>query len=478
MSQYLTTIGLEIHLQLSTNSKAFCGCLNEFGKEPNTSVCPVCLGLPGSLPVLNEAYLHSAIKVALALSSKVADKMKFDRKNYFYPDLPKNYQISQYDMPLALGGHVDISVDERIKRIGITRVHMEEDAGKLVHDEKASSSYVDLNRTGTPLLEIVSEPDLSSPEEAYQYLKRLKTILEYLDVSDCNMQEGSLRCDANISLRPGSQKELGTKVELKNMNSFKGVRDALLYEEKRQEKALLSGEKIVQQTRLWNEQKQISESMRTKEQAHDYRYFPDPDLLPFTIDKLLVKEIASTLPEAASKKQERFVKDFCLSDYDAGIIVSDKQIADYFESCITLYNNPKAIVNWITGDTLKYVNANSIEFKDIKMTPELLVGLLELIDSGKISGKIAKDIIEDILKTGKSAKDIVKEKGMSQISDESAISKIADEVISENERVVADYIAGKTNAIGFLVGQLMQKTKGKANPQIANDILKRKIEEK
>ena len=478
MSQYLTTIGLEIHLQISTNSKAFCGCLNEFGNPPNTSVCPVCLGLPGSLPVLNEAYLHSAIKVALALDSKVADNMKFDRKNYFYPDLPKNYQISQYDMPLALGGHVDISVDDKIKRIGITRVHMEEDAGKLIHDEKVPSSYVDFNRTGTPLLEIVSEPDLSSPEEAYQYLVTLKAILEYLDVSDCNMQEGSLRCDANISLRPGSQKALGRKVELKNMNSFKGVRDALLYEEIRQEKALLSGEVIVQQTRLWNEQKQVSEPMRTKEQAHDYRYFPDPDLLPFTIDKSLVKKIEATLPETASKKCKRFVKEYGLSDYDAGILVSDRAIADYFESCIALYYNPKAIANWIIGDTLRYINANHIAFIDIKMTPELLVGLLELIDSGKISGKIAKELIEDILATGKSANDIVQEKGMSQISDESAIEKIADEVISENRLVVADYIAGKTNAIGFLVGQLMKKTKGKANPQIANNILKKKIESK
>jgi len=478
MSQYLTTIGLEIHLQISTRTKAFCACLNSFGGKPNTSVCPVCLGFPGSLPVLNSQYLKYAIKVALALSSNVSGRMKFDRKNYFYPDLPKNYQISQYDMPLSLGGYVDITSNDKPKRIGITRLHMEEDAGKLVHSKRRSSSYVDFNRTGTPLLEIVSEPDISSPEEAYQYLVTIKSILQYLDVSDCNMEEGSLRCDANISIRPKCQKELGVKVELKNMNSFKGVRDALAYEEKRQAKALLAGELIVQQTRLWNEEKQVSESMRTKEEAHDYRYFPDPDLLPFTIDAALVEDIRLGLPEMPEQRKERFIKDCGLSEYDASVLVSDKAMSNFFESCMKLYPEPKVIVNWLTGDMLRYLNANNIDFSDIKTTPQHIVGMFKLIDNNTISGKIAKEVLFDMLVTGKSADDIVKEKGLVQISDEAAIEELANDVVNENSKVVDDYLSGKTNALGFLVGQLMKKSKGKANPQLVNQAIKKKLEQK
>ncbi len=478
MSHYLTTIGLEIHLRLLTKTKAFCGCSNCFGGEPNTFVCPVCLGFPGSLPVLNSQYLRYAIKVALALSSNVSGMMKFDRKNYFYPDLPKNYQISQYDMPLSLGGYVDIISDNKPKRIAITRVHMEEDAGKLVHNKRALSSYVDFNRTGTPLLEIVSEPDISSPEEAYRYLIAIKSIIEYLDVSDCNMEEGSLRCDANISIRPKSQKELGVKVELKNMNSFKGVRDALIYEEKRQAKALSADEPIAQQTRLWNEEKQVSEPMRTKEEAHDYRYFPDPDLPTVSIDATLIEEISSELPEMPEQKKERFIRDCGLSKYDASVLVSDKVMACFFECCIKLYPKPKMIVNWLTGDILKYLNANNIEFNSVKTTPQRLISMFELMDNKTISGKMAKEVLHEMLATGDSADDIVKKKGLLQISDKSVIEKLADDIINENPKVADDYLSGKTNALGFLVGQLMKKSKGRADPQLANSAIKKGLGKK
>lgn len=472
MNRYATTIGLEIHLQLSTETKAFCGCPNRFGGEPNTFVCPVCLGLPGSLPVLNSLYLEYAIKVALALNARVSERMKFDRKNYFYPDLPKNYQISQYDMPLALGGYADITCAGRPKRIGITRVHMEEDAGKLIHDSRPPCSYVDFNRTGTPLLEIVSEPDISSPEEAYQYLKTIKSAIKYLDVSDCNMEEGSLRCDANISIKAKESRGLGVKVELKNMNSFKGVRDALAYEEKRQAETLLASKAVVQETRLWNEERQVTESMRTKEEAHDYRYFPDPDLLPFTVEASVVEGIRSQLPEMPKEKRERFMKDFQLSEYDVSILVADKALAGLFESCLALYPRPKRIVNWLTGDIRKYLNANNIGVEKIKITPEHIIGMLKMIDSNTISGKLAKEVLSEMLATGKTADVIVRDKGLTQITDEGAIKKLADEVVNEHPKVVDDYLSGKTNALGFLVGQLMKKSRGKANPQLANRAIK------
>ncbi|MFC1807914.1 Asp-tRNA(Asn)/Glu-tRNA(Gln) amidotransferase subunit GatB [Candidatus Omnitrophota bacterium] len=473
---YKTTIGLEIHLQLSTKTKAFCGCLNKFGQDPNTSVCPICLGFPGSLPVLNREYLKSAIKVALALDCDVADRMKFDRKNYFYPDLPKNFQISQYDMPLAKNGFVDIEVEGQKKRIGITRVHMEEDAGKLIHDENKPHSYVDYNRTGTPLLEIVSEPDIETPDEAYAYLITLKAILEYLNVSDCNMQEGSLRCDANISIRAPEQKELGVKVELKNMNTFKGVKQALEHEEKRQAKMLSSEKEIIQETRLWNENKGVSESMRSKEEAHDYRYFPEPDLVPFNIESSVIDDIRSTLPEMPTTKRQRFIDEYEISEYDSSVLVCDKAMSEFFESCLKLYDNPKNVVNWLMGDISKYINANDLEFKNLGITPERLTQMLQLIDSNVISGKIAKSVLDEMLSSNKSATDIVEAKGLTQISDESAIALLADEVIDENQKVVSDILSGNEKALGFLVGQLMKKTKGKANPQLANKLLKDSIE--
>jgi len=475
MSEYLTTIGLEIHLQLQTNTKAFCGCANEFGKEPNTSICPVCLGFPGSLPVLNEEYLKSAIKVAIALNCDINSTMKFDRKNYFYPDLPKNYQISQYDRPLSGKGYVEVQVEDGVRKIGITRVHMEEDAGKLIHDDKVQASYVDYNRTGTPLLEIVSEPDMVSPDEAYSYLVTLKAILEYLSVSDCNMQEGSLRCDANISLRPDGQKELNPKVELKNMNSFKGVKAALEYEQKRQLKALFSGKEIRQETRLWDEGKKNTEPMRTKEEAHDYRYFPEPDLPLFSIDRSLVDQIGKKIPEMPKEKLKRLKKEYGISEYDASILVTDKMMANFFEEALNLYNEPKAIVNWLMGDIMKFTNANNVDFEDLKLTPKMLVDMFKLIDDGTISGKMAKDIIDEMLATGEGAKEIVEKKGLTQISDDAEIIPLIDEVIIENEKVANEYLSGKEQTLGFLIGQLMKKTKGKANPKLANKLLRERL---
>ena len=476
--EYKTTIGLEVHLQLSTRTKAFCGCVNQFGKEANTAVCPVCLGFPGSLPVLNREYLRNATKVALALHCKVADRMKFDRKNYFYPDLPKNYQISQYDMPLSSNGFVMIAEGDQVKRIGITRVHMEEDAGKLIHDEAGLFSLVDFNRSGTPLLEIVSEPDMDSPQQAYCYLTTLKAILEYLDVSDCNMQEGSLRCDANISVAPKGDNRLGAKVELKNMNTFKGVRLALEYEQKRQVKLLSGGEKVIQQTRLWDEHKKTTELMRTKEEAHDYRYFPEPDLVPFKIDASVVEEIRKTIPEMPSDKRTRFIRDYKISDYDAGVIVADKSMSEYFEETIGLGGDPKSMANWLLSDVLRYMNAHEIEFKllAVNMPAKALVDMQALIDNATISGKMAKDLVCDIMATGKSPAQIVKDKAMVQITDAGEIEIHAAEVIADNPDIVKDYLSGNEKVFGFLVGQLMKRTKGKANPKLANRLLKKRLD--
>lgn len=475
---YTTTIGLEIHLQLATRTKAFCGCVNKFGQEPNTAVCPVCLGFPGTLPVLNKKYLELAIKVAVALNCRVSGLMKFDRKNYFYPDIPKNYQISQYDMPLSRNGFLNIITSDGQKKIGITRVHMEEDAGKLIHDEKEPFSYADFNRAGTPLIEIVSDPDISSPEEAHLYLKALRSTLEYLEVSDCDMEKGSLRCDANISLKPKGQKELGVKVELKNMNSLKAIRQALEYEQIRQAKRISAGETIIQQTRLWNEKKKVTESMRAKEQAHDYRYFPDPDLIPFTIDSGIIDKIKASLPELPEIRQKRLKLEYNISEYDSMVLVSDKIIADFYESSVLLCNNPKAIANWIIGDIKGYINEHNIDFKLLKITPRHLADIIELIDKNVINNNMAKQILAEVLSTGKDAKDIIKEKQLFQITDEPEIENLAKEVINENQKVVDDYISGKSNALGFLIGQLMKKTKGHANPAIANKLFKGLMAEK
>jgi len=474
MTKYETVIGLEVHLQLATRTKAFCGCSTDFGAHPNSQTCPVCLGFPGSLPVLNEEAFNFAIKVALALGCKIQDLIKFDRKNYYYPDLPKNFQISQYDMPLAYDGFIDITSSGQSKRIRIKRVHMEEDAGKLMHTP--GYSLVDYNRSGMPLLEIVTEPDLGSHEEAYDYLTKLKAILRYLKVSDCDMEKGSLRCDANISIRPEGDTKLGVKVEVKNMNSFKNVRSALEYEARRQVSAMGSEEKIVQETRLWDADKEVSNSMRSKEEAEEYRYFPEPDLVPFVVDKRNIENIKSGLPELPEARAERFTKEFAMSEYDAGVITSDIDLAEYFEESARLYKNVKAVANWIMGDIMAALKEKTISIKDARITPAGLTGLLTMIDSGAISGKMAKDVLLEAMDTGIDPKAIVEKRGLSQVNDRGEIEAVVRSVIAGNEKSVNDYKAGKTNALTFLVGQVMKSTKGKANPSIVNDILKKILE--
>lgn len=474
---YETVIGLEVHLQLATNSKAFCGCSTKFGSAPNSQTCPVCLGFPGSLPVLNEEAFNFAIKVALALNCKIQELIKFDRKNYYYPDLPKNFQISQYDMPLSYDGHVDITSNGAPKRIRIKRVHLEEDAGKLIHPEGENYSLVDYNRGGMPLLEIVTEPDMSSPDEAYDYLTKLKSILGYLKVSDCDMEKGSLRCDANISIREKGETKLGTKVELKNMNSFKGVKLGLEHEVKRQAAALTDGEKLVQETRLWDAEKNVTVSMRSKEEAQDYRYFPEPDLVPFIVDKKTIENVRRNLPELPEAKTERFVKEFGLSEYDANVLASSIDLAEYFEACTKVYNNAKVVANWIMGDIMAQLNARNITITKLGLATDALVGLLKMIDSQAISGKMAKEVLSEAIETKKSPESIVKEKGLSQISDSSKIEEVVDAVIAREAKTVADYKNGKKNALTFLVGQIMKETKGKANPGMVNGILKKKLGE-
>ncbi|MGB9839262.1 Asp-tRNA(Asn)/Glu-tRNA(Gln) amidotransferase subunit GatB [Thermovenabulum sp.] len=469
---YETVIGLEVHVELLTKSKVFCGCSTEFGKNVNTHCCPVCLGMPGVLPVTNKKAVEYAIKAALALNCEIAEYSKFDRKNYFYPDLPKAYQISQYDMPLAKKGYIEIEIDGNIKRIGINRLHLEEDAGKLVHEEGKGYSLVDLNRTGVPLIEIVSEPDLRSPEEAWLYLNKLKTILQYIEVSDCKMEEGSLRCDVNISLRPVGSEKFGKKVEIKNLGSFKAVKRALEYEEKRQRELLEQGFEVVQETRRWDEARGITTSMRSKEEAHDYRYFPDPDLVPMIIDKKWVEEIKTTLPELPDEKKKRYMKDFGLPEYDASVITSSKSFAKFYEECVELYHDPKIVSNWVMSELLGLLNEKGMEIDEVTFKPTDFVKMLKLIDKGTISGKIAKDVFKEMFETGKDPEVIVKEKGLVQITDEDEIRKVAQKVIDENKKSVEDYKSGKEKAFGFLVGQIMKETKGKANPQLANKVLK------
>ncbi len=474
---YEPVIGLEVHVQLSTKTKIFCGCSTNFGASPNTQTCPVCLGLPGVLPVLNKDVVQRAIETALATNCNVVERCIFHRKNYFYPDLPKGYQISQYDMPLGENGWIQIKLDGKVKKIRITRVHMEEDAGKLIHSENSEDlrSRVDLNRAGVPLLEIVSEPDISSPEEAYQYLVSLKQILEYLEISDCNMEEGSLRCDANISIRSVGESGLGTKAELKNMNSFKGVQKALEYEIIRQEKLLGKGEKVVQETRLWNTDLNRTESMRSKEEAHDYRYFPEPDLVNIIVDKEWVSKTRRSLPELPQARRDRLKNEYGLSDYDVEVLTMDKRVADYFEECSKYFPNCKMIANWITGDVLAVSKDRKISINDLNVSPKQLGELLGLIENGTISGKIAKDVFQDMVCTGKDAKQVVSEKGLVQLSDERELVSIIDKIIKQNPKPVNDFRSGKQNALGFLVGQIMKETKGKANPQVVNRILKSKL---
>jgi aspartyl-tRNA(Asn)/glutamyl-tRNA(Gln) amidotransferase subunit B len=507
---YEPVIGLEVHVQLKTKSKLFCSCSTEFGAEGNSHTCPVCLGWPGSLPVVNETALRLAIKAGLALNCKVAERLKFDRKNYFYPDLPKAYQISQFDMPVNGKGWLDIETgtgpEKRgpvpepfvVKRIGITRAHLEEDAGKLLHEGIADGSLVDYNRGGVPLLEIVSEPDLRSPQEAYDYLTALKAILQYVEVSDCDMEKGSLRCDANVSVRPVGQEKFGTKVEIKNLNSFKMVQKAIQYEIKRQTEACENGEVIVQETRLWNDAKGTTFSMRSKEEAHDYRYFPEPDLVPFTLSRETVEEIRKTLPELPLERAKRFIREFGLSEYDAYTLVEDKKLAEYFEAVVTqgqvlppplagsrpeagkkedlsLTVFAKSVSNWVLNDLLALLNEKNIAIEDCQVSPHAFAGLIRLVEQGTVSGKTAKDVLQEMAATGKAAEVIVKEKGLTQVSDTGLIEKAVEKAMASNPAAVEEFKAGKQKALGALVGAVMKETGGKANPKLVNEILINKL---
>ena len=485
-ASWQAVIGLETHVQLCTESKIFTSASTNFGDAPNTHIDPVVCGLPGTLPVLNKKVLEYAVKAAMALNLKIAEHSKFDRKQYFYPDLPKNYQISQFDEPIAEDGWIDVEVAEKgketyIKRIGIERLHMEEDAGKLVHagsDRLSGSTYslVDYNRAGVALAEIVSKPDLRTGREASEYAAEIRRIMRYLQVSDGNMQEGSLRCDVNISVRQGSDSPFGTKVEIKNMNSFSAIQKACDYEIQRQINAYESGEKISQETRLWDESKQLTKSMRSKEGSSDYRYFPDPDLGPIEVTQRMREQWRSQLPELPAAKRQRFSQKLGLSAYDSRVLTDEQPMALYFEEVVSAGAEPKAASNWITGDIAGYVNSNKQDFEKLPFRPQQLAEMLAMIDNGQISGKIAKDILPELLKEGGSAKNIVSERGLGMISDPDLISQMVEELLNSYPKEVDAYRAGKKKLQGFFVGQLMKKTGGKADPKLVNQILIKKLQ--
>ncbi len=472
---YEVVIGVEVHAQLRTKTKMFCGCGTTFGRSPNSQTCPVCLGLPGTLPVINRAAVEMAVRAGLALNCTIGANNQFDRKNYFYPDLPKGYQISQYESPICEHGWIEIAVGDNKKRVKIRRAHLEEDAGKNVHETGTSGSRVDLNRAGTPLLEIVTEPDMRSADEVVAYLKGLRDILMYLDVCDGNMDEGSFRCEPNLSLRPLGQKEFGTKVELKNINSFKFVKDAIEYEIKRQTKVLSEGGKIYQETRLWNLDRGETAVMRSKEEAHDYRYFPDPDLVPLKLDKEWIEGFRGSVPELPAARVARLVRDYGLPEYDAGVLTVSKGIADYFEACVKLLNQPKTISNWVMGELTRELNLSGTDITASPVTPERLVALLQLVEKGTVSLKVAREIFPELYSSGKSPEQIVQEKGLTQVSDEGALDKIIGEVLTKNPAQVAQFKEGKQQVLGFLVGQVMKASGGKANPGKVNELLKKKF---
>ncbi len=472
---YEVVIGVEVHAQLRTKSKLFCGCGTVFGLTANSQTCPLCLGLPGSLPVLNQAAVEMAVRAGLALNCTIAANNIFARKNYFYPDLPKGYQISQYEAPICEHGWIEIAVNESRRRVRIRRAHLEEDAGKSVHVAGTNGSRVDLNRAGTPLLEIVTEPDLRSSEEVVAYLKSLRDVLMYLEVCDGNMDEGSFRCEPNLSLRPLDQKEFGTKVELKNINSFKFVKDAIEYEIKRQTKVLNEGGTINQETRLWNLERGETVVMRSKEEAHDYRYFPDPDLVPLKLDKEWIDGCHKHVAELPATRMRRFVSEFALSEYDAGVLTASKAVADYFEACVTLFNQPKTVSNWVMGELTRELNNSGTDASASPVAPERLVSLLQLVEQGTISLKIAREIFPEIYSSGKTPEQIVQEKGLIQVSDEGSLDKIIGEVIEKNPTQVAQFKEGKQQVLGFLVGQVMKTSGGKANPGKVNELLKKKL---
>lgn len=476
MTKFETVIGLEVHAELSTNSKIFCGCPTEFGAPPNTHTCPICLGHPGVLPVLNKQAVEFAMKASLALNCQINQETKFDRKNYFYPDSPKAYQISQYDQPIGINGWIDIEVNGEKKRIRINRLHLEEDAGKLTHSDYGGGSLVDYNRVGVPLVEIVSEADLRSPEEAKAYLEKLKAILQYTEVSDVKMEQGSLRCDANVSIRPFGQEEFGTKTELKNMNSFRNVQLGLEYEVERQRQVVLAGGKITQETRRWDDAGRKTIVMRSKEEAHDYRYFPDPDLVRLQISNEWMEQVKATIPELPDARQARYMEQYGLTSVDAGVITNSKESADFFDQAVATGADPKLVANWLMGELFGYLNANGLELKEVKLTPQGLGDMVKLIEKGTISTKIAKTVFKEMVETGKEPAKIVEEKGLVQISDEGELKRMVDEVIAANPQVIDDYRAGNERAVGFLVGQMMKLTKGKANPGLVNKLLLEAIE--
>lgn len=470
--EYEAVIGMEVHVELNTKSKVFCACSTNFHAPPNSNVCPVCLGMPGAMPVLNREMVTKSTAVGIALNCTIARWSKQDRKNYFYPDLAKNYQISQYDLPLCHGGHIDIEVNGETKRIGITRAHMEEDTARNTHTLGGGQSGVDFNRCGVPLLEIVTEPDIHSAEEAYEYLTLLKQILQYLDVSDCNMEEGSIRAEANISVRPKGSTTLGTKTEVKNVASFSGTKKAIEFEIARQIRAIENGETIVQETRGWDPDRNITFSQRKKESAHDYRYFPEPDLVPVVVDEAWESEIRAGMCELPHTRRKRFQEDYALSFYDANILTATREVADYLEATVKAGAPAKLAANWIMGDLQSLLTGAAFDIAESKVSPENLAGMIALIEKGTISGKIAKDVLVDMFSTGKNAQAIVEEKGLVQISDTGAVEAIVRKVLADNPSQVEQFKAGKQQVMGFLVGQIMKASQGKANPKMVNDILR------
>jgi aspartyl-tRNA(Asn)/glutamyl-tRNA(Gln) amidotransferase subunit B len=475
--KYEAVIGLEVHAQLQTNTKIFCRCETAFGEEANTRTCPVCIGMPGVLPVLNRKAVEYIIKTGLATHCAITPYSRFARKNYFYPDLPKGYQISQYELPLCEKGHVEILVDGKVKRIGITRIHLEEDAGKNLHTSESGASLVDLNRAGTPLMEIVSEPDIRSADEAVEYLKKLRSILRYIEVSDADMEKGNFRCDCNVSIRPAGAKEYGTRAEVKNVNSFKFVQKALEYEIKRQAQILDEGGRVVQETRLFDSAKGVTFSMRSKEEAHDYRYFPEPDLVPVVTSTETIEAIRGTITELPEAKRDRFVKEYGLPEYDADMLTQSRALAAYYEEAAKLSGLPKVISNWMMGELMRLLNAEGKEIEDCPVRPDRLAGMVKMINDGTISTKIAKTVFEDMYGTGKDAETVVREKGLVQVSDSGAIENIIADVIKANPAQHADYKGGKEKLFGFFVGQVMKASKGKANPEMVNELLKKKLAE-